>query len=1218
MGINNEENNCCATAQLPVSPDGAAGLPEASGASALKSLPASRAPHGILAAPREAKGMLQQPSIMLEMIEDNSEVEDLTEVFYAEPPENRTLESGKEPFAELHASILPLASLPERVESTPRLQAETAPFIVEAEAETEAGDVTDLLALAEKSVDIPNILDPEDGTDIISKFGDPSALAQACALAESACTEKATPTTAEPTVSCTAEDIGAPPVESSAEPHSNIDLIDNAEASIGTAQLESSVDLIGDSAFNYECPQDAPRLEVAGGQEADSCADQSTEKEQITPSDIGQPNEGLELEAQATVGIVETADGGAVQPAGVDLVEKAAQSNENTQATSEKLGETAEEVAECAGHPVSEEAIEGTELSSEEADRLTRSAEPAEVVADVDNGTKQAEGAEKVQPSPEIPEKRAKHEKREKRARQEEPEVPLAEPVLDVKELFNFELDRFQIQAINAIDRGESTIVCAPTGSGKTVVAEYAIRRALKRGKRCFYTTPLKALSNQKFSDLRAMYGEDKVGLLTGDISINRNAYIVVMTTEVYRNMLYGTVLGDLRSNLTYVEAVIVDECHYMNDPDRGTVWEELVIYSPAKVQLIALSATVANAKDLCAWMNKVHGPTSLVESSYRPVPLLIHYFVDGQIFKLMDKRGHVSSKLRRKVEEVQAEKLAARIFNGSSYDRRRQREKQEDAKRAIYDSAVRALDEKDMLPAIYFLFSRKRCDEAAELCANSVKLSPEHQIALNTAIDEAVREHPSLAGCSQLRYIRNGVASHHAGLLPVLKGLVENLFQQGLIKVVFATETLAAGINMPARTTVISAIVKNSDEGLRPMTASEFLQMSGRAGRRGMDEVGHVVVIHSDYENVNEVFTLAKAQADPLVSRFTPGYGMVLNLLQVHTREEARGLIERSFGQFVIEQNKGEYGSAYKSALDELKKNSTPRCTDQQIGDVHIWKGLRGQLDNLNRSIKVMKDNLEGCGEEFVRQFYQDVEQRDRIEEKLKAMRCNTCEHRMRCAKMYRSYVKAQSRLKELEELIERSRTSYWRQFVALEAVLASVGYIVDRRPNWEGEMAASLRATNILLLGEVVLSGILEDLQPAELAGVVSSLVMGDARVTMQVPLNPSVQAEWTVDAICAICTDLDRLQQNYGVNTPILINSTFVGLIEFWCRGTSWQAVREFLGEDGEGDLIKVMHRTLDLLRQFAVAPYVPARLVDLCHEAEKLLDRDEVHEAVMWTE
>ena len=208
-------------------------------------------------------------------------------------------------------------------------------------------------------------------------------------------------------------------------------------------------------------------------------------------------------------------------------------------------------------------------------------------------------------------------------------------------------------------------------------MAEYAIRRALQHGKRCFYTTPLKALSNQKFSDLRAIYGEDKVGLLTGDISINRNAYIVVMTTEVYRNMLYGTVLGDVRSNLTYVESVIVDECHYMNDPDRGTVWEELVIYSPAQVQLVALSATVANAKELCAWMNKVHGPTSLVESSYRPVPLLIDYFVDGQLFKLMDKRGHINSKLRRKVEEAKAKKLAARLSGEkSSYDRRLQREK--------------------------------------------------------------------------------------------------------------------------------------------------------------------------------------------------------------------------------------------------------------------------------------------------------------------------------------------------------------------------------------------------------------------------------------------------------------------------------------------------------------------------------------------------------------
>lgn len=845
-----------------------------------------------------------------------------------------------------------------------------------------------------------------------------------------------------------------------------------------------------------------------------------------------------------------------------------------------------------------------SEFANEEKDSISTSEEASEI---------------KVEEEPTSASKKGRKKKNTKNVEKAAEEEPLSEPLLNVKELFDFPLDRFQIKAINAIDRGKSTIVCAPTGSGKTVVAEYAIRRALQHGKRCFYTTPLKALSNQKFSDLRAIYGEDKVGLLTGDISINRNAYIVVMTTEVYRNMLYGTVLGDVRSNLTYVESVIVDECHYMNDPDRGTVWEELVIYSPAQVQLVALSATVANAKELCAWMNKVHGPTSLVESSYRPVPLLIDYFVDGQLFKLMDKRGHINSKLRRKVEEAKAKKLAARLSGEkSSYDRRLQREKAEMDKRAVYSSVVSVLDQKDMLPAIYFLFSRRRCDEAAELCSRAVKLPPEHFEALNAAVDAAVQEHPALADCAQLEHIRRGVAAHHAGLLPVLKGLVENLFRQGLIKVVFATETLAAGINMPARTTVISAIVKNSDEGLRPMTASEFLQMSGRAGRRGMDEVGHVVVIHSDYENLDEVGALARAGADPLVSRFTPVYGMVLNLLQVHTRDEARELIERSFGQFVIEQSKGEYADLYAGVMGEVKKNSTLYCTDQKLGDVNDWKNLRSKLDNLNRSIKVMKNKLEDCGEELTKQFEQDVQERDRLAEKIAAMHCQTCEHRIRCAKMYRSYQKAIKRKEELEELIERSRTSYWRQFMALEAVLSEVGYMADHRPTWEGEMVASLRATNILLLGEIVLSGILEELEPAELAGVASALVLGDARVSMMRPLEPSKNAEWTIQAVCAIASDVEALQERYDVHVPVLINSTFSGITEFWCRGTSWRDVREFLGDENEGDLVKVMRRTLDILRQFERAPHVSERLAELCRQAEELLDRDEVHEAVMWSE
>ncbi|MBQ7529769.1 DEAD/DEAH box helicase, partial [bacterium] len=483
---------------------------------------------------------------------------------------------------------------------------------------------------------------------------------------------------------------------------------------------------------------------------------------------------------------------------------------------------------------------------------------------------------------------------------------PLPDPVVDVSQLFPFTLDRFQLEAINAIDRNENVVVTAPTGSGKTVIAEYAIHRALTHGKRAFYTTPLKALSNQKFLDLRERYGEEKVGLLTGDISVNRNAFIVVMTTEVYRNILYGTVLGDVRSNLEFVESVIVDECHYMNDPDRGTVWEELVIYSPKNIQLISLSATVANAQDLCDWITKVHGPTTLIESSYRPVPLFINYFVGGQIYSFMNKSGKVNKLIRRCIEQVDEERRIRRKRQSyEELDLRQVRERAREENNQICEAVVRALDEKDMLPAIYFLFSRKRCDEAAKFCSRSVvKLTKEHRRQLDEAVEEAVNEHPSLNGSEHLEYIRHGVAAHHAGLLPILKTVVEDLFKRGLIKVVFATETLAAGINMPARTTIISATVKRADEGMRPLSASEFLQMSGRAGRRGMDKVGNVVIVHSHREDFEEIVSLVKSSADPLISHYTPSYGMVLNLLQVHTKEEAKSLVEKSFGQFIIEQH--------------------------------------------------------------------------------------------------------------------------------------------------------------------------------------------------------------------------------------------------------------------------------------------------------------------------
>lgn len=456
---------------------------------------------------------------------------------------------------------------------------------------------------------------------------------------------------------------------------------------------------------------------------------------------------------------------------------------------------------------------------------------------------------------------------------------------LDPTALYPFSLDNFQLQAIAAIDAGKSVVVCVPTGSGKTLVGEYAIHRALARGKRVFYTTPLKALSNQKLRDFRDRFGAEMVGLLTGDMSVNREAPVVVMTTEVFRNMLYGTAIGQVGVSLDAVEAVVLDECHYMNDPSRGTVWEESVVYCPPSIQILALSATVANAGQLCDWINRVHGPTDLVRSDHRPVPLQFYFSDRKGLFSLLNKDNT---------------KIDSRLRAAKRGKERNKRVKTEET--PSIGKVLAQLQAKDLLPAIYFIFSRRGCDRAvADLVNLGISLvTPAERQTILQRLERFLAECPEGGRSGQIEPLACGIAAHHAGVLPAWKALVEELFGAGLVKVVFATETLAAGINMPARTTVISSVSKRTDRGHRMLRASEFLQMAGRAGRRGMDEMGHVVCVQTRFEGAEEAAFLATREADPLVSQFTPTYGMALNLLQTHTLPEARTLLERSFAQYL------------------------------------------------------------------------------------------------------------------------------------------------------------------------------------------------------------------------------------------------------------------------------------------------------------------------------
>ena len=475
---------------------------------------------------------------------------------------------------------------------------------------------------------------------------------------------------------------------------------------------------------------------------------------------------------------------------------------------------------------------------------------------------------------------------------------------------YPFPLDGFQVRAIQALDAGESVLVAAPTGSGKTVVAEFGIERALSRHRKAFYTTPLKALSNQKFGDFGRRYGADRVGLLTGDNSINGEAQIVVMTTEVLRNMLY-----EGSPTLDGLDVVVMDEVHYLQDPYRGAVWEEVLIHLPLTVAVVALSATVSNAEEFGEWLGALRGPTRVVIEERRPVPLENLYMVGRELHPMhVEEAGNLMpnpylASLDQKELRVHEYRRRA---DGRRYETRRARPRE--GHRRFYvprrEEVVGRLADEGMLPAIYFVFSRTGCDRSvAYLMDAGIRLTTDEQARtireiadLRTAwVDE--EDLVSLEYYAFREALAAGVAAHHAGMLPLFKETVEALFAEGLVQVVFATETLSLGINMPARTVVIEDLWKFSGERHELLTPGEYTQLTGRAGRRGIDPIGYAVVLLQQQVPFERVAGLASTRTYELRSSFRPSYNMAVNLVRNYSEEEAHHLLNSSFAQFLADR---------------------------------------------------------------------------------------------------------------------------------------------------------------------------------------------------------------------------------------------------------------------------------------------------------------------------
>ncbi|MFT3861377.1 DEAD/DEAH box helicase [Micropruina sp.] len=525
---------------------------------------------------------------------------------------------------------------------------------------------------------------------------------------------------------------------------------------------------------------------------------------------------------------------------------------------------------------------------------------------------------------------------------------------------YDFPLDAFQVEACRHVEAGSGVLVAAPTGSGKTVVGEFAVFLALQRGTKCFYTTPIKALSNQKFHDLVERHGAGNVGLLTGDTTINGEAPVVVMTTEVLRNMIYAN-----SRTLTGLGFVVMDEVHYLADRFRGAVWEEVIIGLAETVQVVSLSATVSNAEEFGAWLDEVRGDVRIVVSERRPVPLFQHVMAGRRLYDLFAAEAPTARAVPAGHAEVNPEllKLAKEESRGVRDDSRRlrgRRVRNEIARRnprsslvPRRDATIERLDAEALLPAIFFIFSRAGCDAAVgQLMHSGVRLTnaaERNELASIAAAHTAglgAADLEALDFGSFLAALQNGIAAHHAGLLPAFKEAVEEAFGRGLVKVVFATETLALGINMPARSVVLERLVKFNGESHAPITPGEFTQLTGRAGRRGIDVEGHAVVLWQTNMDPRAVAGLASTRTYPLRSSFAPTYNMAVNLVGAVGRERARVLLEQSFAQY--QSDRGVVGLARTIARNTERIEGFLAQAGCERGDFAQYARLRGDISAL------------------------------------------------------------------------------------------------------------------------------------------------------------------------------------------------------------------------------------------------------------------------------
>jgi ATP-dependent RNA helicase HelY len=755
---------------------------------------------------------------------------------------------------------------------------------------------------------------------------------------------------------------------------------------------------------------------------------------------------------------------------------------------------------------------------------------------------------------------------------------------------FEFEFDPFQVSACHAVEDGKGVLVAAPTGAGKTVVGEFAAFFALQAGKKCFYTTPIKALSNQKYAEFSEKFGENRVGLLTGDTSINPEADILVMTTEVLRNMLYAG-----SNTLTNLGCVVMDEVHYLADKFRGAVWEEVLIHLMESVQVISLSATVSNAEEFGEWLGEVRGDTGVIVSEIRPIPLFQHILIGNRLLDLFDQPGRVNPEILQREREA---------IRRSSMGRNRRSRFDEPGDRLSRADIIEKLQRENLLPAITFIFSRIGCDSAIKQCLHAgLRLtSPEERVEIRaTALrytQNIAEEDLEVLGFSDwLTALERGIAAHHAGLLPSFKGAVEDLFQRGLVKAVFATETLALGINMPARTVVLEKLIKFNGEAHVPITPGEYTQLTGRAGRRGIDIEGNAVIQWSPTVDSAAAAGLASTRTYPLRSSFSPSYNMSINLIAQLGRERARRSLESSFAQFQADR-------AVVGLTRQIRKNED--LIKELMKDATCHLGDFAEYARIRRSIKEVEVLLSRRDQ---RKTF-DNRQRGHLEGELSDLRKNMKNHSSHgCAdreEHSRLAERAGRLTRENDGLTSRveSRTHVIaKTFDQICQVLDHLNYIEGEKPTHQGKILTKIYAESDLLLTESIRRGLLDGLNGAELLSVASCMIFESRSVENIAPKMPSAKVVSTITEVIAVWAELESIESDFGVKTQREPDAGFAFIAFRWATGNSLSNVLK--GSDmSVGDFVRSTKQLIDLLNQIAGASET---LRPSCKSAVKMIDR-----------